>query len=194
MTRPSLITIGNNVDINKHFQILTHDYANFVFVHKYHEFINSSGAVNIGSNIYFGTNVTILKGVTIGDNCVIAAGSIVTKDIPSGSVAAGIPCKVICSIDEYFEKRKKNCLSEAVEYVNSIIARYGRDPYPEEFYEEFIWFVDKSNYEIYKKIIPIDRQLGCVKDDYLINHKARFGSLEEFVDYCKQKNKEECDN
>lgn len=54
MTRPSLITIGNNVDMNKHFQILTHDWSSSVFHNKYHDFVNSSGKVTIENNIYFG--------------------------------------------------------------------------------------------------------------------------------------------
>lgn len=42
--------------------------------------------------------------MTIGDNVIIGAGSVVTKNIPSDSVAAGVPARVICSLDEYYEK------------------------------------------------------------------------------------------
>ena len=51
--------------------------------------------VTIGNNCWIGGSVTILPGVTIGDNVTIGAGSVVTKDIPSNSVAVGNPCKVI---------------------------------------------------------------------------------------------------
>ena len=51
--------------------------------------------VNIGNDCWFGANVVVCPGVTIGDRCVIGAGSVVTHDIPSGSFAAGVPCKVI---------------------------------------------------------------------------------------------------
>lgn len=51
--------------------------------------------VNIGNNVWIGGSVTILPGVTIGDNVTIGAGSVVTKDIPSDTVAVGNPCKVI---------------------------------------------------------------------------------------------------
>ena len=51
--------------------------------------------VTIGDNVWIGGSVTILPGVTIGDNVTIGAGSVVTKDIPSNSVAVGNPCKVI---------------------------------------------------------------------------------------------------
>ena len=54
--------------------------------------------VRIGNNVWIGGSVTILPGVTIGDNVTIGAGSVVTKDIPSNVVAAGNPCRVIKSI------------------------------------------------------------------------------------------------
>ena len=56
--------------------------------------------VKIGNKVWIGGGVTILPGVTIGDNTVIAAGSVVTKDIPANVVAAGNPCKVIKEAEE----------------------------------------------------------------------------------------------
>lgn len=56
--------------------------------------------VNIGDDVWLGAGSTILKGVTIGDGTVIAAGAIVTSDIPSGVIAGGIPAKVIKCIDK----------------------------------------------------------------------------------------------
>lgn len=51
--------------------------------------------ITVGSNVWFGAGVLVCPGVNIGDDCVIGAGSVVVKDIPAGSVAAGNPCKVI---------------------------------------------------------------------------------------------------
>lgn len=51
--------------------------------------------VTIGNNVWIGGSVTILPGVTIGDNVTIGAGSVVVKDIPSNTIAAGNPCKVV---------------------------------------------------------------------------------------------------
>lgn len=51
--------------------------------------------ITVGNNVWFGAGVTVCPGVTIGDHCVIGAGSVVVKDIPANSVAAGNPCKVI---------------------------------------------------------------------------------------------------
>ena len=56
--------------------------------------------LTIQDDVWFGANVTVCGGVTIGDNCVIGAGSVVTHDIPAGSLAAGVPCKVIRPITE----------------------------------------------------------------------------------------------
>lgn len=55
----------------------------------------SKGEIKIGENVWICDKVTILGGVTIGDNVIIGAGSIVTHDIPSNSIAAGIPAKII---------------------------------------------------------------------------------------------------
>lgn len=67
--------------------------------------------VHIGKNVWIGSGVQILPGVTIGDNSVIGAGSVVTNDIPSNAVALGTPCRVIREIGEndkkYFFKKRK---------------------------------------------------------------------------------------
>lgn len=66
--------------------------------------------VHIGKDCWFGASVTVCPGVTIGDNSVIGAGSVVTKDIPANVVAVGSPCRVIREIGqrdrEYYYKDK----------------------------------------------------------------------------------------
>lgn len=56
--------------------------------------------ITIGDNVWICSNVTVCAGVTIGDNTVIGAGSVVTKDIPSDVLACGVPCKVVCPITD----------------------------------------------------------------------------------------------
>ncbi len=56
--------------------------------------------VKIGKNVWIGAHVTILPGVTVGDNAVIAAGAVVTKNVPANAVAAGVPAKIIKTIGE----------------------------------------------------------------------------------------------
>lgn len=63
----------------------------------------------IEDNVWIGANATILKGVTIGRNSLIGAGSVVVKSIPENVIAAGNPCRVIKSLDnETINKLKKN--------------------------------------------------------------------------------------
>ena len=56
--------------------------------------------IHVGDNVWFGGHVTVLPGVTIGENAVIGAGSVVTRDIPANMLAAGNPCRVIRPITE----------------------------------------------------------------------------------------------
>lgn len=77
--------------------------------------------VTIGDNVWLGGNVVVCPGVTIGSNCVIGAGSVVTRDIPEWSLAAGNPCRVIRKITEedkkyYFRDREFD--EEAWAYIN----------------------------------------------------------------------------
>lgn len=181
LTRPSLIEIGDYVDMNVNFTIMTHDFATGVFLHKYGEFVNSSGRVRLGNNIYFGRDVTILKGVTVGDNCVIGLGSVVTHDIPADSVAVGIPARVVCTLDEYFERCKSRSLEEAFGYARSIREQWGRNPRPSDFWEEFPFFLSGEELRCPPGNIPVRRQLQEQYDHYVRTHKAPFRSFEEFL-------------
>lgn len=67
--------------------------------------------IRIGRNCWIGSGVVVLPGITIGDNVVVGAGSVVTKDLPSNVVAVGNPCKVLREVNEkdkiyYFKNRK----------------------------------------------------------------------------------------
>ena len=62
--------------------------------------LTQSKPIHIANNVWLGASVTVIGGVTIGDGSVIAAGAVVTKDIPAGVVAGGVPCKVIRQITE----------------------------------------------------------------------------------------------
>ncbi len=70
--------------------------------------------IHIGNDCWFGASVTVCPGVTIGDRCVIGAGSVVTRDIPPDSFAAGVPCKVIRKISE----------ADSMKYHPEILADY----------------------------------------------------------------------
>ncbi len=106
-TEPYLVKLGNNVETTAGVRFITHDGAVWVFRREDPE-IDIFGAITVGNNVFIGVNATILPGVTIGDNCIIATGAVVTKDVPSGSVAAGVPAHVIKTVDEYRQKVEPN--------------------------------------------------------------------------------------
>lgn len=182
LTRPSLISIGDNVAVNRNFTILTHDYVAGLFINCYSDFLPSSGKVIIGNNVGTGQNVMILKGVTIGDNVFIGANSVVTKDIPSNSIAVGSPCKVIMSLDDYYNRRKIECVEEALNYARSIQERYNRKPIVTDFREEFALFVDGDKIDQFPEITDIIKfQLGPAYDYYKANHKAIYSCFDDFL-------------
>lgn len=103
------VTIGDNVQIAPNVSIYTAG-------HPLHPDSRNSGyeyalPITIGDNVWIGGNVVICPGVTIGDCAVIGAGSVVTRDVPPWTVAAGNPCRVLRQITEadrdfYYQDRK----------------------------------------------------------------------------------------
>lgn len=180
VTRPSLIEIGNNVTFTRGCTILTHGADWQVLRNIYNEVIASSGKVRIGNNIFLGTYAIILKGVCIGDNCIIGAGAVVTKDIPAGSVVAGNPARIICSIDEYYRKRKSLYIDEAKSYARSIKENLGRQPVPADFWEEFPLFL-KAGETLDGTPHSVKYQLGQSYDKFIKTHKPNYESFEEFL-------------
>lgn len=179
VTRPELLEIGRNVFLHKGTTILTHDWASWVFVNRFNEFIPSHGKVKIGDNVWLGENVTILKNVEIGNNVIIGAGSVVTKDIPDNSVAVGVPAKVICSVDSYFKKREGQYVDEAIEYALSIYAS-GRTPEIEDFSDDYPAFVDCRNYQDYN--YPYSKIFTEAQfEQWKKYHHAPFFGYDEFM-------------
>ena len=90
------VTIGDNVLIGPNVSFYTPNHAMDAEERKAgHE---RSLPITIGNNVWISGSVTIVPGVTVGDNSIIGAGSVVTKSIPANVVAAGVPCRVIRSI------------------------------------------------------------------------------------------------
>lgn len=91
------ITIGNNVFIAPNVCLITEEHA--MNVKQRLAGLEYTHPINIGDNVWIAAGVLVLPGVTIGENSVIGAGSVVAKDIPSNSLAVGNPCRVIRQLD-----------------------------------------------------------------------------------------------
>lgn len=91
------VTFGSNVFIGPNCGFYTAGHP--IDAAQRNEGLEYAKPIKIGRDVWIGGNVCVMPGVTIGDNTVIGGGSVVTKDIPAGVVAAGNPCKVIRKID-----------------------------------------------------------------------------------------------
>lgn len=95
---PAKVTFGNNVFVGPNCGFYTPEHP--LDAENRINGIEYAFPINIGNNVWFGGNVTVLGGVSIGDNTVIGAGSVVTKNLPANVIAAGNPCKIIREITE----------------------------------------------------------------------------------------------
>ena len=108
-SEPWMIKIGNNLHITAGCTFVTHDGGTLI-LRKDEPTLEWTAPIEIGNDVYIGTQCIILPNVKIGDRCIVGAGSIVTRDIPKNSVVAGVPARMICSTDEYLEKMKSKSL------------------------------------------------------------------------------------
>lgn len=180
--RPWMLKIGNYCKITRGCTILTHDYSRSVLRRKYGEFVGEASITTIGDNVFIGVNSIILMGAKIGSNVIIGAGSVVSGIIPNDVVAAGNPAKVICSIDEFFKKRKNIELESAACYFNSYYHCYGKYPSPNSRNPFFSLYTDRKTFD-YKN----DPRMLCNGDNYddIVNDfkitKPLFKSYDDFI-------------
>ena len=104
---PELISFHDNVCVASNVTFITHDISDLMLNNISEEqYSYNAGCIEIMNNVFIGANTTILPNIRIGSNVIIAAGSVVTKDIPDNSVVAGVPARVIETFNEYLNKRK----------------------------------------------------------------------------------------
>jgi acetyltransferase-like isoleucine patch superfamily enzyme len=108
---PGAITIGDRVGISGSVKLLTHDFsmdriAEMKNMRLPEDDIVFRAPIVIGDYAVVGMGSIVLPGVTIGKGAIVGAGSVVTKDVPDGVVVGGNPAKVICTIDEWWDKSR----------------------------------------------------------------------------------------
>lgn len=131
---PFLVKLHNDVRIAAGVRLITHDIASYMIngmgkyekIGKAHYYM---GTIEIFDHVMIGANSMILPNIKIGPNVIVAAGSIVTKDIPEGVVVAGVPAKIIGSFDDFAKKRILNTegAPEKEDGIDKIIEYYWRE-------------------------------------------------------------------
>lgn len=109
-TEPWLISIGKNVTITEDVIFVTHDGSLRLVKDENGKRRYYYDKIEIGNNVFVGVRSILLPGIVIGDDVIVAAGSVVTKNVSSNSVVAGVPARKISNFDDFQEKHsdKKN--------------------------------------------------------------------------------------
>lgn len=138
-SEPFLVSIAKHVTISSHVTFVTHDGGSFVFrdLEKYKN-VRRAGRIIIYENCFIGAHTIIMPGVSIGPNAVVGAGSVVTKSVPENSVAAGVPAKVLMTVEEYADKMAEKSIDhDQQEWERDPKAYFlKRFPYPWPFEED----------------------------------------------------------
>lgn len=183
-SRPALLSIGEYCKITGGVTILTHDYSRSVIRRVYGEVVGEARKTIIGNNVFIGMNSIILMGTYIGDNCIIGAGSVCHGKYPENSVVAGNPAKVICSLEDYYEKRKSRSFEEAIGYVKLYKERYGENPSIKEMGAFFPLYLERTREALEINEIRVNLS-GDEKDeviDAFLKSEPLFDSYDSFLD------------
>ncbi len=99
ITDPAYVRIGDHCGLSE-CTLLGHDGSMRILNEAYGRKFDSVGRIDIKDYSFIGTGAIVMPGVTIGPRAIVAAGAVVTKDVPPGSVVAGVPAQVIGTMDE----------------------------------------------------------------------------------------------
>lgn len=104
---PKLIKLHNNIAVAAEVCFENHDVIHYVIGNMYpkSEIKSHIGCIEIMDNVFIGAKTMIMPNVKIGPNVIVAAGTVITKDVPPGTIVAGVPARVIGSFDEIVARR-----------------------------------------------------------------------------------------
>lgn len=139
-----MVSIGEYCKITNGVIILQHDYSRSVLRRVYGDVVGESKKTIIGNNVFIGMNSIILMGANVGDNVIIGAGSVVSGTIPSNVVIAGNPAKIIRTLDEHYNIRKRKYIEEAKEQAITYYEKYKKLPSIEAMGSFFPLYLERS--------------------------------------------------
>jgi acetyltransferase-like isoleucine patch superfamily enzyme len=122
ITDPAYVRIGNNCTLST-CTLLGHDAVVSVLNNAHGTKLDAVGYIDIRDNCFIGMGAIVMPNTTIGPDSVVAAGSVVTKDVPPGAVFGGVPAKYICSTAELIERLERR--SNAYPWIDLIRSREG---------------------------------------------------------------------
>lgn len=187
LERPHLLHLGEYCKITEGVTILTHDYSRSVLLQmpEYGN-VGEGGRTYIGDNVFIGMNAMILMGSKIGNNCIVGACSVVSGSFPDNVVIAGNPAKIICTIDEFYQKRKRKEIAAAKEFVAEFRSRNGRDPSIYEMTNSFAWLYlsGSKDLEQYADLLKSNGVDYAVYRESFLRHKPEYSSFEAFLKDC----------
>lgn len=109
-SEPYLVTLCDNVFISVGARFICHDGGVLPFRRTYPK-LDLAAPIVVNANCFIGTGALIMRGVTIGRDCIVAANAVVTKDVPDGTIVGGNPARVIKTTKEYLESAQERSLN-----------------------------------------------------------------------------------
>lgn len=126
-TDPKHVEMGNNVQMAT-CTVLGHDGSIVMLNRAYGKVLDGVGPVRLKDNVFIGHNAIVMPNVTIGPNAIVAAGSLVMRDVPEGKIVCGVPAKVIGSVDTLVAFREQQ--TQALPWADLINKRGTADYEP----------------------------------------------------------------